>query len=274
MKEIFFDTGDGKIFYRSLEAESKPPILMIHGIGESGICFADAVDYLENCNLIIPDLPGFGRSEPSIKKDYSIETQITKLWTMIDALNLKDINLIGHSYGGILTTLMCKHDEKGRIKNYINIEGPIAASNIIISNRAKAAHEDIDTNFTDWLFHGEFKKFILEKLGFSSAIRYFESVRVCDPDAFAQSAVEICKVAAPINDNNVNQIGFNYRELGKLPRVYCWGTKSGTMKDAVDFLEENDLDHKSFAGTHWLMLEERKEFYEFVKEFIGASGNS
>lgn len=270
MQEKFFDTGDGKIFYRSSEYKSKPTVLMIHGIGESGISFIDSIDYLQDFNLIIPDLPGFGRSEHSSKNDYSFDSQISKLWDMIDSLEMDEIYLIGHSYGGMLATLMCKNNHKGKIKKFLNIEGTISESNIFISLQAKAAYENPHINFKDWLFHQAFKDFVLSELNYSSAIKYFESVRVCDPQAFAQTAIEICEKSRAAGEDNISQIGYDYRDLGDLPRVYCFGTKSSKMESAKRFLNESSLHNKGFSGTHWLMLEQSEEFYNFAKEFVSS----
>ena len=66
-----------------------------------------------------------------------------------------------------------------------------------------------------------------------------------------------------------SEIGYDYKDL-KLPRVYCWGTKSSKMDAATDFLQKNGLESKAFTGTHWLMLEQREKFYTFVNQFFSS----
>jgi pimeloyl-ACP methyl ester carboxylesterase len=57
---------DGAEIAVHLEGDrEKPPLLLIHGFPGSSQSFRRVIDtFLQDCFLVIPDLPGFGSSEP------------------------------------------------------------------------------------------------------------------------------------------------------------------------------------------------------------------
>ena len=68
-----------------------PPVLFIHGLGESGRCFFDAFGLLKNRSLIVPDLLGFGKSQKvDTDKDanYSLPHQVEIMFALISHLGL------------------------------------------------------------------------------------------------------------------------------------------------------------------------------------------
>lgn len=146
MKAELINLLGHKIFIRyRINERSSNPILFIHGIGESGRCFFDAFGMPGKYNIIVPDLLGFGKSE-KVKKnpDYSFSCQMKILRELISRFDLKDIILVGHSYGGILGALICSDDNHGRIKKFVNVEGGIARDTLIESINAVRVLEDFN----------------------------------------------------------------------------------------------------------------------------------
>lgn len=87
------------IRYRTLGRGIKT-LLLIHGLGASLEHWYRLVPLLaEEFKLIILDLPGAGRSDKP-KRNYSLDFYTEVLEQFIDQLNLKDIVLVGHSFGG------------------------------------------------------------------------------------------------------------------------------------------------------------------------------
>ncbi len=69
-----------KIFYRSNGAGD--PVMLVHGFGEDGNVWDKQVEHLKNkYHLIVPDLPGSGRSE--MTDDMSMEGMAEVLHTII-----------------------------------------------------------------------------------------------------------------------------------------------------------------------------------------------
>lgn len=80
----------------------KPVIVLVHGFPEDGTVFEKQYDFLkENFSVIIPDLPGSGKSS------YNPKLQSTEDFAEIIALILQQENieqcfLLGHSMGGYI----------------------------------------------------------------------------------------------------------------------------------------------------------------------------
>jgi len=97
-KEILYQNK--KIFYRSIG--NNDPVMLVHGFGEDGEVWNTQIEYLKNkYHLIIPDLPGSGRSE--MINDMSMEGMAEVLHSIIHEENIDKCTVIGHSMGGYIT---------------------------------------------------------------------------------------------------------------------------------------------------------------------------
>ena len=274
MKAEHFKLLGREIFIRyRIGGGNNTPVFFIHGIGESGRCFFDAFGLTKKYDIIVPDLLGFGKSEKvKDSPDYSFSSQVKILREIMGLFDLKDIALVGHSYGGVLGTLLCGDDDKGRIKKFVNIEGCITRDTLVLSTSAANAFEDCKgdvSEFGKWLREGGFKKSVLEDNESPSTIKYFDSVIECDPEAFAQTAAEFIKRTEGEDEQGNNEISVAYKRL-ELPRIYCAGARP-VMDSTKSFLSRNNLEWKGFnVVSHWVMLDKREEFYAFLDGFIRA----
>ncbi|HUZ58392.1 MAG TPA: alpha/beta hydrolase [Hanamia sp.] len=95
-----------KIFYR-IEGKGKP-VLLLHGFGEYGNIWNHQIKTLsKNYCLIIPDLPGSGKSE-MLKGNCTLEDYAEVIKAITDESIFKEkkekqFSLIGHSMGGYIT---------------------------------------------------------------------------------------------------------------------------------------------------------------------------
>ncbi len=97
---MFFSYKGVSIFYkRSMGLGT--PVILLHGWGGSNVSFLGTYEYL--CGLgrdvITVDFPGFGSSDvpPS---EWGIEDYAGCIEAMKDALKLRKVILVGHSFGG------------------------------------------------------------------------------------------------------------------------------------------------------------------------------
>ncbi len=114
-----------KIHYE--ESGEGPTVLFIHGFGETLFTWSKIIPVLSRNNHVIAiDLMGFGASDkPTDSSLYTIEYQAKLVVQFIRQKNLKNITLVGHSYGGgvtMLATVMLLQDE-GIIGKLIMIGG-------------------------------------------------------------------------------------------------------------------------------------------------------
>jgi pimeloyl-ACP methyl ester carboxylesterase len=75
-------------------------VLLIHGIGGSSDCWRNVVDRLAKRHRVIAvDLLGHGQSDKP-RSDYSLGAFAVWLRDFLDALNIHEATVIGHSFGG------------------------------------------------------------------------------------------------------------------------------------------------------------------------------
>ncbi len=88
------------IFYRI--TGSGKPVVLIHGFAEDGEIWNNQIEFLKDgFILIIPDLPGTGKSE--LIEDMSIEGMADLIKAIIVEENISQSIIIGHSMGGYIT---------------------------------------------------------------------------------------------------------------------------------------------------------------------------
>ena len=120
-----------KIYYRIIG--SGKPVILIHGFVEDGSVWNNQVQSLkEKFQLIIPDLPGSGRSE--MTDDMSIEGMAEVIHSIINEENIDSCTVIGHSMGGYITLALAE-----KYWNHLNAFGLFHSTAFADSEEKKAA---------------------------------------------------------------------------------------------------------------------------------------
>ena len=110
MKAKTFSYNNTDIFYE-VHGNGKP-VVLLHGFAETGAVWFHQTQYLKNnFKVIVPDLPGYGKS--SLFDIKIAETQIDDYANYIYALlkheEAENVVLIGHSMGGYITLSLAKN---------------------------------------------------------------------------------------------------------------------------------------------------------------------
>ena len=80
------------------------PVMLVHGFAEDSSIFSTQInDLKENYLLIVPDLPGIGKSEMLQKENVQIVDYAAVLKAIIDEEKIEHFTLLGHSMGGYIT---------------------------------------------------------------------------------------------------------------------------------------------------------------------------
>ncbi len=96
MKELTLSDGRPLVWR---EAGSGPPFVLLHGWSMSGAVFGEALQALQgDFRVLLPDLRGHGRSGAG--EGYSLGDFASDLREWIEALDLREVNLLGWSLGG------------------------------------------------------------------------------------------------------------------------------------------------------------------------------
>ena len=97
--ERTIEAGGVRFFVR--ESGAGEPILLLHGFPQTGECWRRVAELLsETHRVIVPDLPGFGRS--SAPRAYDAGAVATILADFLDAAGAKSATIVGHDWGGSL----------------------------------------------------------------------------------------------------------------------------------------------------------------------------
>jgi len=91
MRLAHLDEGDG------------PPVLLLHGEPTWGYLWRKVMSPLleGGYRCIVPDLPGFGRSDKPVDDDwYTFDRHTDAIVSLVDQLDLRDTTLVCHDWGG------------------------------------------------------------------------------------------------------------------------------------------------------------------------------
>ena len=212
-----------KIFYR--KESNGFPIVLLHGFGEDGSIWDLQIDFLKNdFEIIIPDLPGSGKSE-MLYGNILIEDYADCIKALLDDGKIENCIMLGHSMGGYVTLAFAE-----KYPAYLKGFGLIHSTAFTDSDEKKEIRKrSIETikeygayNFlkttTPNLFGEKFKKENpgeVDKLieagnNFKgeALMQYYKTMmlRPCRTDVLKQSSVPVLFVmgaedkAAPVND--------------------------------------------------------------------------
>ncbi len=77
-------------------------LVLLHGYCENNTCFNEQVLFFkDHCKVIVPDLPGFGKSE--VIGESSMESMADEVHKVLLHEKVSDCIMIGHSMGGYVT---------------------------------------------------------------------------------------------------------------------------------------------------------------------------
>ncbi len=118
------------IKYYSAGDINKPTFVFLHGFSDSKESYLPISILLkENFHIIVPDLPGFGKSDKPNTK-YSISQYAKWVNEFLDKLSIKNAYFLGNSMGGaILMEIATRHPEKVKAQALLSSAGLVIHSN-------------------------------------------------------------------------------------------------------------------------------------------------
>lgn len=85
------------------------PVVLLHGFAEDHTIWAEQIPFLEqHCKLIIPDLPGSGKSGLVKKENVTIEEYADCIHQLLQFENAGKCIVLGHSMGGYITLALAE----------------------------------------------------------------------------------------------------------------------------------------------------------------------
>jgi N-formylmaleamate deformylase len=91
-------------YYRT--GGSKPPLVLLHGITDDGLCWTPVAEALaEKYDVIMVDARGHGKSDAP-ENGYDYETMATEVADLIEGLGLENPVVLGHSMGAMIALVL------------------------------------------------------------------------------------------------------------------------------------------------------------------------
>ena len=116
----------GTIHYWTYHPDKQPVIIMVHGFRGTHHGLDKIAQHLSDFQLVVPDLPGFGKSAPFTGKEHSVDSYVEFIAELIASLKLKNPPfVVGHSFGSIIAShFAAKHPD---MLSKLVLINPIAA---------------------------------------------------------------------------------------------------------------------------------------------------
>ncbi|GCE19340.1 alpha/beta fold hydrolase [Dictyobacter kobayashii] len=91
--------NDVQLHYYRTGGAAKPPVLLLHGFTDAGLCWTSVARGLEaDYDVVMLDARGHGRSGAAVN-GFSTKLLVSDVATAIQALQLEPVALLGHSMG-------------------------------------------------------------------------------------------------------------------------------------------------------------------------------
>jgi len=140
----------GSIEVHYLEHGSGPPLLLVHGLMTSSYSWRYVIERLgKSFRLLIPDLPGAGRSDKP-DRPYTARALATAIGEIQRALGVRGCAAIGNSLGGYLCMKLALEDA-GAFERLVNVHSPGVPDYRIVALHAALAAPGLRSFLAWWI---------------------------------------------------------------------------------------------------------------------------
>ena len=111
VRKLYVDSEYGQLHLRCVQKQdtgTNLPLVCLHQSPKSSLEFETFLRYASKDRTVVAgDYPGYGMSDrPSTEQEATIETYARNMWTIVNALKLDKIDLLGHHTGAKVATEM------------------------------------------------------------------------------------------------------------------------------------------------------------------------
>jgi pimeloyl-ACP methyl ester carboxylesterase len=235
-----------------------PALLWVHGLGESGRCFEGIAAHpaLTHTGAVIPDLPGYGRSERVGARPLAEIADHLAAW--LAARGGPAPVLVGHSMGGVIGVLFAERHPRA-LAGFVNVEGNVSMGDCTYSARAM---EHAPEAFVAHGFAALCADVDARAPHEPALASYARSVRLADPVTFHRHAADLVDASAP------EDMAARLARLA-MPVVYIAGTPGGACPRSLELLDEAGVRHVDLApSSHWPFVDQPDAFAAAVAAAI------
>jgi pimeloyl-ACP methyl ester carboxylesterase len=235
-----------------------PPLVWVHGLGESGVCFETvlAEPALASRAAVVPDLSGYGRSPWPIRPDGLVGVADQLAEWMRRRLEVPTV-LVGHSMGGVIGVLLAER-HADVVAGLVNVDGNVSEGDCTFSGRAST--EELDA-FRQVGFEAMREE--VRELGADDPAHagYWASLRLADPATFHRHSRDLVELS------RAESIASRMRELG-CPGVYVAGVPGGACDRTLELLGAAGVEVELVEPAgHWPFVDRPSVVAEIVFRF-------
>jgi pimeloyl-ACP methyl ester carboxylesterase len=95
---IKLKNNDYQCYYETYGSKDKEPLVLLHGWGVDSSIFSNIISQLDYY-VVVLDFLGFGKSDTPLIP-LTLEDYVNQVAQVMEKLNLKNITMLGHSFGG------------------------------------------------------------------------------------------------------------------------------------------------------------------------------
>ncbi|MFC1726053.1 alpha/beta fold hydrolase [candidate division KSB1 bacterium] len=249
-----------KVFYHYKNVTDKT-ILFLHGLGDNSDTFRYVLEksLFKNYSILLVDLIGFGRSDKPDNFTYELNIQAEMLQELIKRLNIDELILIGHSFGGTLGILLSELLQP-KVNIFFNCEGVLTERDLTWSRSIFSKNFDEFKNTGFELFKQKVKS-SAEK--YPSNIVYLERLKYAVAESIYYSTKSMTEL---IKQKNLFDRFLNL----ECPKYYIMGENTHKRHNLTEkMLKKTDvqLEYISSSG-HFMVLDNPEEFYAKIKKIL------
>ena len=255
-------------------AGAGPPIVLIHGLGGSATNWSELAPLLaQSHRVIVPDLPGHGRSEP-LAAVSGLQPFADRVYAVMEHEGAVPATVVGHSLGGLVALRLA-------LRRPDAVSGLVLTASAGLSTGARWAR-DLLTAFTvirPGRLAGRYRTLVAR----SPALRrlVFGFVSVADPVGLTDLAVEGFLAGQVLHTDTASA----WRALRdddpreelehvRVPLLVLWGADDAQLPldDAFEYARRLRAPLRTIAGCGHLLIGERPEACAHaITDFLGTT---
>lgn len=115
MRGEFVEVDSRRLYYFAAGSRGQgDPIVLIHGFPTSSHLWSELISLLpQGHRIVVPDLLGYGRSDPGERSELSISAHATRMAGLLDALGIRRCSIAAHHLGAcIAATIAARHPDR------------------------------------------------------------------------------------------------------------------------------------------------------------------
>lgn len=226
------------------------PILLLHGFATSSYTWHSIIPELaKNHRVIAIDLRGFGASDKPIDDHYSIQDQAEAVEAFIKQENLRDLTVIGHSFGGGITLSLALKAEQQRELSIRNI--------VLVDTIAYRQPMPIFFRLLQVPMLGEVSMTLVPpEIQASQGLRlaYYDRDKITSQDIaeyantlYSPAAKHaLTKTIEQIVPDNIDEIALRYKTI-KMPSLIIWCEEDRVVPVRLGIRLHEDMRSSEFA---------------------------